>query len=127
MATSEIQKNQAGTPERNTARPTVAPRVDIYENRDQFLVVADLPGVRSDDLSIHVENAELTLTAQRRTAPLGTEVARERVDADYRRTFLLPQGIDREKIDAELKDGVLRLTLPKADAHRPRQIPVRAA
>ncbi len=127
MATSEIQKNRAGTPERSDARLTVNPRVDIYENRDQFLVVADLPGVRSDDLAIHVENAELTLTATRRTTPPGVEVARERLDADYRRTFLLPQGIDREKIDAELKDGVLRLTLPKADAHRPRQIPVRAA
>ncbi len=127
MATNEIQQNRAGTPERSDAPLTVNPRVDIYENRDQFLVVADLPGVRSDDLAIHVENAELTLTATRRTTPPGAEVARERLDADYRRTFLLPQGIDREKIDAELKDGVLRLTLPKADAHRPRQIPVRAA
>jgi len=126
MATTEIQKNRENTPERAGARPTVTPRVDIYENREQFLVVADLPGVKSDDLAIHVENAELTLSATRHTAPAGAEVACERVDADYRRTFLLPQGIDREKIDAELKDGVLRLTLPKADAHRPRQIPVRA-
>jgi HSP20 family protein len=126
MAHSDIQKNHEALAERVRGRPVVAPRVDIYENRQEFLLVADLPGVKNDDLSIQVENAELTLEATRQVPTSGNEVLCEQGYADFRRAFVLPQGIDREKIDAELKDGVLRLHLPKAEAMRPRQIQVRA-
>lgn len=124
MANNEIQKDREN-PEPVRARPAVAPRVDIYENRQEFLVVTDLPGVIAEDLGIQVENAELTLEATRRSPVEGALLFGEYREADYRRSFLLPQGIDRDKIDAELKDGVLRLHLPKADALRPRQIQVR--
>lgn len=126
MANSEIQKNREALAERVRTRPVVAPRVDIYENRQEFLLVADLPGVKSDDLQIQVENAELTLEATRQVPAAGNEILSEQGYADYRRAFVLPQGIDREKIDAELKEGVLRLHLPKAEALRPRQIQVRS-
>jgi len=126
MANVNIQKQGDSLAENVRERPAVPPRVDIYENAQEFLLVADLPGVRNDGLSINVENSELTLEAARTTAHPGAAVVSEHREVDFRRAFLLPQGIDREKIDAELRNGVLRLHLPKADALRPRQIPVRA-
>ncbi|MBN2194327.1 MAG: Hsp20/alpha crystallin family protein [Polyangiaceae bacterium] len=126
MANAHIQKQSDSLAESVRERPAVPPRVDVYENREEFLVVADLPGVKSDALSINVENAELTLEATRSSTAAGALLVSEHRDLDFRRSFVLPQGIDRERIDAELKDGVLRLHLPKSDALRPRQIPVRA-
>jgi len=126
MANVDIQKQGDSLAENVRERPAVPPRVDIYENRDEFLLVADLAGVKGEGLSINVENAELTLEATRSSTTSGALLVNEHRDADYRRSFVLPQGIDREKIDAEIKNGVLRLHLPKSDALRPRQIPVRA-
>lgn len=126
MANTELQKSREEVAEPVHERPAVAPRVDIYENRDEFLLIADLPGIRSSDLSIHVEGAELSLEAPRQVGGFGAPIVREHRELDFRRAFLLPQGLDRERIEAELKDGVLRLHLPKSDAHRPRQIAVRA-
>jgi len=126
MANVDIQKQGDSLAENVRERPAIPPRVDIYENREEFLLVADLPGVTSDALSINVENAELTLEATRSSNTPGAVIVNEHRDVDFRRAFLLPQGIDREKIDAELKNGVLRLHLPKSDALRPRQIQVRA-
>jgi len=126
MANVDIQKQGDSLAENVRERPAIPPRVDIYENREEFLLVADLPGVKSDALSIHVEDAELTLEATRSSSTPGPAVVSEHRDVDFRRAFLLPQGIDRDKIDAELKNGVLRLHLPKSDALRPRLIQVRA-
>lgn len=126
MANVDIQKQGDALAENVRERPAVPPRVDIYENGEEFLLVADLPGVKGDGLSINVENAELTLEATRSSTTSGAILVSEQRDVDYRRSFVLPQGIDREKIDAELKNGVLRLHLPKSDALRPRQIQVRA-
>jgi len=127
MANVDIQKQGDALAENVRERPSVPPRVDIYENREDFLLVADLPEVKGEGLSINVENAELTLEAARSpTTASGAILVSEQRNVDYRRSFVLPQGIDREKIDAELKNGVLRLHLPKSDALRPRQIQVRA-
>jgi len=126
MANVDIQRQNDSLAENVRERPAIPPRVDIYENREEFLLVAELPGVKGEGLSINVENAELTLEATRSSSAAGALLFSEHRDADYRRSFVLPQGIDRERIDAELKNGVLRLHLPKSDALRPRQIPVRA-
>lgn len=108
-------------------RPAVAPRVDVFENDNEILLFADLPGVTSNDLRIDLEKERLTIEARRsNTEEQGTELLAEYRPADYRRTFLVPRSIERDKIDAELKAGVLKLRLPRADALKPRSIPIRA-
>lgn len=95
-------------------RPAVAPAVDVFENKDEVLLVADLPGVDADTLRVHVEEERLVIEARRG-------------DWDYRRAFVMPDGIDRDKIVAQLAHGVLRLQLPKAAAVKPRRIDVKAS
>jgi HSP20 family protein len=127
----EQTRIQERTPRSNgaenvSARPTLAPYVDVFENEQEILVVADLPGVARDDLSIHLDENELTLEGRRAPRTEGTAVSAEYRPADFRRSFVLPQGIDRAKVDAHLSAGVLRLRLPKAEALRPRRIEVRS-
>jgi HSP20 family molecular chaperone IbpA len=120
----EIVKSENQRPENVGARPTIAPQVDIFENRDELLVIADMPGVAQADLKIHLDETEITIEgrpAQETATPLGREFRQ----VDYRRSFILPQGIEREKVAAELKGGVLRLHLPKSPAVKPRRIEVK--
>jgi len=125
MDTNLTKKDTESKVEKVAARPTVTPRVDIYENNDELLLLADLPGVNEDRLRIHIDKDQLTLEGVAAVEPTATVVAREWRAFDYSRTFVLPGGIDTAKIAAELKDGVLRLHLPKADAVRPRRIEVK--
>lgn len=107
-------------------RPAEAPRVDVYENEQELLVVADLPGVDKANLGIHVDQDELTLEGRRMVERTGTLVASEFQAIDFRRGFRLPRGIDRDHIEAELKAGVLRLRLPKAASLKPRRIEIKS-
>lgn len=122
-----LNRREDGAAEKLAQRPQIAPFVDIYENKDEILVVADLPGVTQDGLSIHQEKGELAFEARRADAAdvgPGTDVGGL---PDYRRSFVLPQGIEIDKIVADLKDGLLKIHLPKASALKPRQIPIRAS
>jgi len=106
-------------------RPVIMPVCDIYENDDEILVVADVPGVTADALDINLEKGELTLEARREiSVQPGTFLGVEYRDCDYQRRFAVPGGIDADKISAELREGVLHLHLPKSEALKPRQIPV---
>jgi HSP20 family molecular chaperone IbpA len=108
-------------------RPTTTPACDIFENDDEILLLADLPGVTAEALAIHLDGGELTLGARREvTSEAGSAVASEWRQADYRRRFVVPSGIDAGKISAQLKNGVLSLHLPKSDELKPREIKVRA-
>lgn len=107
-------------------RQAMAPECDIYESDEEILLVADLPGVSPSALAINIDNGELALEARRSLASTGTLLGGELRDCDFRRRFAVPPGIDAGKIAAELKNGVLRLHLPKSDALKPRQINVRA-
>lgn len=93
---------------------TVKPRVDIYENDDEYLILADVPGIAGDDLKIDLDAERLTLATTR------TE------GVNYMRTFSIPREIDRDKVEASLDAGVLTLHLPKSAAVKPRQIQVTA-
>ena len=90
----------------------MTPAVDIYENNDGLTLRADLPGVSRDQLNLGVEQGVLTIEGK--TA--GSN--------GYYRRFQLPEHLDLEHIKAELKHGVLTLTLPKAEAAKPRRIAV---
>ena len=100
--------------ERPEQRPTLTPAVDIFENKDELLLVADLPGVSPGDLAVNFDKGELSIRGARGSF-------------DYQRSFVLPKGIDAEHIAARLDAGVLEIRLPKPAAQRPRQIPVKLA
>lgn len=113
-------------PERVEQRPVVAPNVDVFENDHELLVVADLPGVAKEDMGIHFEKGRLTIEGRRTPQnPKWTARLTESETYDYRRTFLVPQGIDAEKIAAELNQGVLAVHLPKHASVKPRRIEVK--
>jgi len=133
--TTDTNNRRAGLSRRDGAdaekiqqRRTAAPPVDIYENADELLVIADMPGVAQDAISISLDKMELTIDGRRTPENgAGSYLAAEGESLDYRRSFLLPQGIDADKIAAELRHGVLRVRLPKSAALKPRQIEVKAS
>jgi HSP20 family molecular chaperone IbpA len=107
-------------------RPAVAPACDVYENNDEVLVVADVPGVTAEALNVNLDKGELTIAARRDISTKDeTFLGVEYRDCEFRRRFAVPSGIDAGKISAELEDGVLWLHLPKSEALKPRQIAVR--
>ncbi|MBA3546493.1 MAG: Hsp20/alpha crystallin family protein [Nannocystis sp.] len=124
--TKDLAPQTETAAEPTTTRPVVAPAVDIYENEHEYLVLADLPGVPSDGVQIRFENGELSLDATRQNGDNGEYIGTEIVAADYRRLFRIPETVDSEKIDAQLKNGVLHLVLPKSSKARPRQISVKS-
>jgi HSP20 family protein len=107
-----------------------APAVDIFEQDGNIVLKAELPGVDPKDVEVRVENNVLTLRGERR---FENEVKREsfhRIERSYGsfgRSFTLPNVIDTEKIKAEFKDGVLRMTLPKKEEAKPKQISISVA
>jgi HSP20 family protein len=105
---------------------TAAPAVDVYENADEILVVADMPGARPESVTIKLEKEELFISAKREGGASGQLLFGGRRDWEYRRTFLMPQGIDAAQITADISEGVLRVRLPKSTALKPRTIEVRA-
>lgn len=126
MSTLQTTQTPASrtTAEQIEQRPIVAPPVDIFESAQEILVVADVPGVNADGLAVRLDGEQLVLEARRAPRSRGSALALEHRPADYRRTFVLPRGIDPSRIAAELSNGVLRLHLPKAEAVKPRRIPV---
>jgi HSP20 family protein len=107
-----------------------APAVDIYEQGTDIVLKAELPGVDPKDVDIRLENNVLSLRGQRK---LESEVKREsyhRVERSYgtfSRSFTLPTVVDQASIKAEFKDGLLRLTLPKREEAKPKQIQINVA
>jgi HSP20 family molecular chaperone IbpA len=122
-------KNDFTKPIQQTA--SVQPRVDVFENEAEYLVVADIPGVAKEAIDVRFEDGELRLEAHRTpagaTATGGRVLAEEYRITDYRRAFSMPDGIDAERIEAELANGVLKVHLPKSAAKRARRIDVRAS
>ena len=110
----------------NEIRPTSAPPVDVYENDDEILVVADMPGARADSVNIKLEKEELFISANRETDVEGPLLFGGRRDCEYRRTFLVPRGIDPAQISAEMSQGVLKVHMPKSAASKPRTIAVKS-
>jgi HSP20 family molecular chaperone IbpA len=107
-----------------------APAVDIYETDDGLVLLADLAGVESKDLTVTVENGVLTIQARGRSAAAPAEPPcawREFSLPNFWRQFQLSDKVNPEKINADLNHGVLTLHLPKAEAVKPRQIDVKVA
>jgi len=128
---TDIQKAEQGTvqtaPEQTYSGPVYTPSVDIFESDERISLLADIPGVKAEDLKIDLRDNVLTLSG--RVAPSDsskeTPVLREYAAGTYFRQFTLSEHIDQTKIDAKLTDGVLRLELPKVERAKPRQITVK--
>ncbi len=125
MNTAIQQEEQSVRPQPvNSERPYVSPRVNIVENKDGYSLEAEMPGVSKDGLDISVEENVLTITGRRPAEPTATLLYRESRPADYRRVFELDPSIDSAKISAQIEQGILTLTLPKAERVKPRRIAV---
>ena len=133
MATKEMTvKEKKALEERakESTRPgrVFVPAVDILENEEEIIVLADMPGVSSENVDIDLR--ESVVTIQGRISPFEGEkevtVYREFDWGDYLRQFTLSDAIDQEKITAKMDQGVLRLTLSKAEKRKPQKIQVTA-
>ncbi len=104
------------------------PEVDIYEKEHEIVLLADMPGVSAEGLSIHLEDSVLTITgdAEHPENPGETAVLREYDTGRFYRQFTLADTIDQARIQARLKNGVMILTLPKMEKAQPRKIAVTA-
>jgi HSP20 family protein len=104
-----------------------APAVDIYEHDGNLVLKAELPGIDPKDVDVHVENNVLTLRGERKFDQEVTRESCHRVERAYgtfSRSFTLPNVVDTVNIKAEYKDGVLRVTMPKREEAKPKQIQV---
>ncbi len=111
---------------RHAVRTSTFPPLNIWESENELYAEAELPGMKNEDLEIQVVGNELTLKGRRvDTAEQGvTYHRRERSTGEFTRLVRLPVDVDADKVEATLRDGVLRITLPKAAAARPRKINV---
>jgi HSP20 family protein len=106
---------------------TWMPAVDIHETEDGYIVKADLPGMKKEDIQIDLKNSTLTLKGEKKfeeTVSKDNYVRTERAYGTFVRSFTLPHNVDAEKIRASYKDGVLELALPKKEEAKPKQIKV---
>lgn len=131
MATdSMVQKQTEETrpqSERTRGGRVYRPNVDILEKPDELLVLADMPGVKGSEIDIRFEDGELTIHGQAasRQADDTRYLLQEYGVGDFYRTFRVSEHIDSTTINAEYKDGVLMLHLPKVEAAKPRRINVK--
>lgn len=126
----KVDKSHSPTvPEQTRPGPVYTPAVDIFENDSEITVLADLPGVKAQDLNIDLRESVLTLSGPVTgpEVPGRKSVLQEYESGMFFRQFTLSESIDQGKIDAKLKDGVLRLELPKLERAKPRQITVKTA
>lgn len=117
-------KTEQTAPDTREDDRTLTPPVDIFENKEGLVVVADLPGVEKSDLDVRVENGVLTIKAGTKDiVPMDPQYREYRLFNFYRQ-FQLSDSVDQERIKAELKHGVLVLDLPKKEEAKPKQITV---
>jgi len=130
-ATKEIEKKEAQSPERverTWSTRTYSPQVDIIERKEDIVVIADMPGVDDKSVDINLEKNLLSIYGRveeedfRGFSPAYAEYG----IGDYERVFTLSDEVDRDRIDATVKNGVLTIVLPKAEKMKSRKISVKA-
>jgi len=103
------------------------PAVDVLESANEYIIRAELPGMRKEDINVEVNEGKLVLTGERKSEKPAEGVNYrhvERVAAKFWRSFSLPESVKRDAIEATYKDGVLEIRVPKAEEAKPRQIPI---
>jgi HSP20 family protein len=107
--------------------PGWTPAFDVYEEKDNFVVKAELPGMKKEDINVSLHDGDLIISGERKPEPKseGTEVYRsERFFGKFQRLVTLPATVAANSVKAEYKDGILTVTLPKSEEAKPRQIEV---
>ena len=102
------------------------PALDLYQNNDNIVAVIELPGMRKEDIEISLQDGTLTISGERKEER-GTEdgaTRTERYTGKFRRSITLPTRVDANKVNATYKDGILTVTLPKAEEAKPKQIQI---
>lgn len=130
MEVTRKRENAPAQAEHTRGGRVYSPNVDIVEAESELLLIADVPGAKAEAVDINYERGLLTLHVRvepRQAEPETQFLFREYGIGDYHRCFEIGEGVDAQKINAELKDGVLTVHLPKAEAVRPRKIQVKAA
>jgi len=104
---------------------TATPRVDVVETENEFVLLADMPGVKPDDVDVRFEKGELTVHGRRPAGRPGKEPEQREAEAtNFQRVFAVDETVAADRITAELKNGVLTVRLPKVEAVKPRRITV---
>ena len=104
-----------------------APALDVHEDKDSFTIRAELPGLKREDIDVSLQDGALVISGERKEEKVseGTEVhRRERFYGKFQRALTLPTPVAADKVKAAYKDGVLTVTLPKAEEAKPKQIDV---
>ena len=128
---TQMTKKQSNLPTSVERRASVTylPRLDVYEGDEDYQVAFEMPGVDRESVDITLENDVLTVVGHVNVTPYeGYELQyREYQVGDYRRTLRLSESVDAERIEANMNHGILRITLPKSERSKARQITVKAA
>jgi HSP20 family protein len=117
-----------GTGDEDYAISSWTPAVDIAEHDDEYLVKVELPGVNKDEVKLTLENNILTIRGEKNQEKETKKENYHRVERNYgsfQRSFTLPAAVKADKIDASYKDGILTVSLPKAEEAKPKQIEVK--
>ncbi len=128
--TTKKEEEKIARVERTRDRRTYTPNVDIIETADEFLVLADMPGVTADAIDIQYEQGVLTMHGKvepRQDEDNTSYLLCEYGVGDFYRSFRLGEGVDPDKIEARLKEGVMELHLPKSEASKPKKITVKTS
>ena len=125
MSTNLVRENEGTATSRSEGEKFITPAASVSETADGYTLELEMPGVSKDGLEISVENNELSIVGRRSNPTIeGTLVHRESRPHNYRRSFEIDPSIDSGKIVARMTQGVVTLTLPKAEEVKPRKITV---
>lgn len=125
--TSRGQKREPAAAEHPRNHETIAPAVDIYESDEGTLLIADVPGCDENSVEVRLEEGVLTIVAHAADEdyPDHDATFTEYRHADFERAFTVSELVDTDNIQASVRDGTLRLTLPKREAAKPRKITIK--
>ena len=106
------------------------PVADVEQTKDAMVLKFDLPGMIERDIAIEIEGRSLTVSGERREEKEDKHegyYTRERVIGQFRRSFMLPEGVDESRIEASFRNGVLTVSIPRSRAEKPRRVEITAA
>ncbi|NUM81876.1 Hsp20/alpha crystallin family protein [bacterium] len=120
----EVKTNNRELAKKENQFMVVAPRADIYETKDHFTVLLEMPGVTKDGLKVYMENHHLVIEGISRHDAEGELVLSEIFKRNYRRFFKLSSTVNTESIEAKWQDGILQVKLAKLEAAKPKEITI---
>jgi HSP20 family protein len=118
------------TPGGETYEGDWCPVMDVSETDDNVLASIELPGMNKDDIKVSVHDDVLTVTGEKKQEKTETRKGIDRVERSYgyfKRSVVLPVGVDTSKVKAAFKDGILQVTLPKLESKKPKEIPIQVS